>query len=526
MHIPHFWRAGAVLAAALALSGCNTMPTSSLTQALNIQTGPKTLDLAPAPVNATEWSDGDKEHLKNRAEGYGLVHMPQMEKFLNGLQQKIREEAGVPSWPGKVYITANSGLDAYTQSSGNIYLSLGYLQEAETEDELFALLAHEFAHSYLEYDALRTNVQATDKMADVGTALSLLSQGGDLKNIKGSSNQAVETAMAVFMAYQLSRNLLAPAWSRSQEFAADSMAVQLSIRMGYSVPDGLVRVLERQVAHEQKQDQQKQQERDVLRKAFAQARTQLAADVTSKEKITGQQLSNGIVHGFLGELSFAGEDMSKHLTKVHPDTDKRIAHVNQLHDRLMGEREWPDARSAQWRKLQKTRSVQRVFESYRHATLASNALGSEGPEQARRFARQSRVAETQGHAMPALVMWQAGDERNAAKALQDNMNSSQHRAWRSYMIYAEQMLKQGNAREARRVLDQGFKHFEEAPNAWVEYIGMQVKLKETKKAETLAQECGQRFKGYQPACSRAADPNRHAPKGPASFAWLEELFSR
>ena len=99
-------------------------------------------------------------------------------------------------------------------------------------------------------------------------------------------------------------------------------------------------------------------------------------------------------------------------------------------------------------------------------------------------------------------------------------------AWRSYMIYAEQMLKQGNAREARRVLDQGFKHFEEAPNAWVEYIGMQVKLKETKKAETLAQECGQRFKGYQPACSRAADPNRHAPKGPASFAWLEDLFSR
>lgn len=136
------------------------------------------------------------------------------------------------------------------------------------------------------------------------------------------------------------------------------------------------------------------------------------------------------------------------------------------------------------------------------------------------------MAETQGHAMPALVMWQAGDERNAAKALQDNMNSSQHRAWRSYMFYAAQMLKQGNAREARRVLDQGFKHFEEAPNAWVEYIGMQVKLKETKKAETLAQECGQRFKGYQPACSRAADPNRHAPKGPASFAWLEDLFSR
>ncbi len=526
MHIFSIWRAGAAMAAALALTACNTLPTSGLTQALNIQTGPKTLELAPAPVNATEWSDGDKEHLQNRAEGYGLVHMPAMEIFLNGLQQKIRQEAGVPSWPGKVYITADSGLNAYTQSSGNIYLSLGYLQEAESEDELFALLAHEFAHSYLEYDALRTNLQATDKMADVGAVISLLSQGGDLKNLKGSNNQAVETALAVFMAYQLSRNLLAPAWSRSQEFAADEMAVQLSIRMGYSVPDGLVRVLERQLDYEKKQDLQKQQERDVLRKAFEQARTQLAADATGKTKLTGQQLSNGVVNGFLGELSFVGEDMANHLTKKHPDTDKRIVHTNQLYERLMGKREWPDARSAQWLKLQKTRSTQRVFESYRHAMLANNALSSEGPEQARRFARQSRVAETQGHAMPALVMWQTGDERGAAKALQDNMNSNQHRAWRSYMIYSEQMLKQGKPSEARRVLDQGFKYFEEAPKAWVEYIGMQVKFKDTKKAEALVQECGKRFKGYLPACSRAADPNRHVPKGPTSFAWLEDLFSR
>ena len=523
------WRSCAVVTLALGLSACKTMPTNSVTQALKIETGPKSLDFAAAPVNATDWANAEQEHLQNRAEGYGLVHMPGMEKFLNGLLAKVRAEAGVPQWPGQVYITADSGLDAYTQKSGNIYLSLGYLQEAESEDELLALVAHEFAHSYLEYDALRASLLKTDWVADIGTNITFTSRGGDLKNIGKANSRALESAAAVFAAYQLSRNLLAPAWSRSQEFAADEMAVQLSIRLGYSVPDGLVRVLERQMASEIVQEEQKLKHREVVRKAFEEARNQLGKDITSKEKLTGQQLANGIQHGLLGEFSFVGQDFTAYLTSKHPDTDKRIAHVNQVHERLMGEREWPQSRSAEWLKLKKTRSAERVFDSYRHATLASNALKSDAPDapnEARRFARQSRNAETQGHALPALVTWQVGDEKGAAKALQENMSSPQHRAWRSYTLYAENMLKQGKTTEARRVLDQGFKHFESVPRAWVDYIGMQTQMKNTKKAQELATECAKRFEGYKPACDRAASPDSFAPRGPASFAWVETLLGR
>lgn len=520
------WRSCAVVILALGLGGCKTMPTNSVTQALKIQTGPQSLDLPAPPANATDWADAQQEHLQNRAEGYGLVHMPAMEKFLNGLLLKVRTEAGVPHWPGQVYITANSAMDAYTQKSGNIYLSLGYLQEAETEDELLALVAHEFSHSYLEYDALRASLLKTDKLADWGASITFTSRGGDIKNMAQAQSRALESAAAVAFAYQLSRNLLAPAWSRSQEFAADDMAVQLSIRLGYSVPDGLVRVLERQMASEAKQQEQKLQQREVLRKAFEQARNQLGADITSKEKLTSQQLAHGVQHGLLGELSFAGEDLTAYLTSKHPETDQRIAHVNAVHERLMQEREWPEARHTEWLKLKKTRSAERVFDSYRHATLASHAMQSNAPDEARRFARQSRIAETQGHALPALVTWQVGDEKGAAKALQDNMNSPQHRAWRSYTLYAENMLKQGKTTEARRVLDQGFKHFESVPRAWVDYIGMQNQMKNSKKAQALATECAKRFEGYKPACDRAANPDSFAPRGPASFAWVDTLLGR
>lgn len=527
MPITTLWRTCTLVVLGMLLSACETMSTNSFTKALNIQTGPQTLDLAPAPANATVWADPDIEHLQNRAEGYGLVHMPAMEKFLNGLLAKVRAEAGVPQWPGKVYITANSGLDAYTQKSGNIYLSLGYLQEAESEDELFALVAHEFSHSYLEYAALSSSLLKTDKAADISTNIAFVGRGGDLDRIASSNSKALETAAAIMLTYQLSRNLIAPVWTRSQEYAADEMAVQLSIRLGYSVPDGLVRVLERQLSYEKKLEEQKNQQRDVLRKTFEQARAQLGSDMLSTKPITSTQMADGVLNGFMGEFAFMGEDLTAYLMSDHPDTDKRIAHVNDLHERLIGDREWPASRSAEWSKLKKSRSAQRIFDSYRHATMASNALSFGAPDEARRFARESsRISETSAHAMPALVQWQTGEGKSAAKALQDNMKSSQHRAWRSYMIYAEQKIKEGKPREASRVLDDGFQHFKVVPNAWVEYISMQVRLKNTKKASQLAEECGKRFDGYQPACKRAADPDYQAPKGPVNFTWLERLFAR
>ena len=525
-HLFQGLRSWAIAVLVLCLAGCDSLPAHKVSEVLSLKTTPKTLDLPTAPVNATEWADADQEQLQNRVEGFGLVHMPKMETYLNGLLHKVRTEAGVPQWPGKVYILANSGLDAYTQRSGNIYISLGYLQEAENEDELVALLAHEFSHSYLEYDALRSSLLKTDNVADVSTVLSFIGKGGDLQKVASSGGKALETAGAVMLAYQLGRNVLAPAWSRSQEYAADDMAVQLSIRMGYSVPDGLVRILERQANYEKEQDRLKQQQRDALRKQFEQVRSQLGAQLTSKEKLTNDQLSYGIVNGFMGELSFLGEDIVDRLTSVHPQVEKRIARVNELHERLIGERDWPEPRNTAWLKLRKERGTQRIFESYQYASKAHYALTMATPEDARRFARMSYVSETQGHAMPVLVTWQTSDSRTSIKALEDNMKSPQHRAWRSYVIYAEKMMQQGNMREANRVLDQGFKHFEVAPKAWVEYITMQVKFKKPDVAQALAKECGKRFEGYAPACSRAADPASHKPKGPVRFGWLEKLLVR
>ncbi|MBF6632325.1 MAG: M48 family metallopeptidase [Comamonas sp.] len=515
------WGSTALIFMAAALAGCESMPTipsNALTQALNLNSQPTTLDLKPAP-DARAWADSEEEVINNRATGYGLVHMPQVQNYLNGLLQKIRTEAGVPAWPGKVYINASSDLNAYTQSSGNIYISLGLLEQAENEDELVGVLAHEFAHSYLQYDQLQEAVMNTDKASEVAGAVAMVSQ--NLRHTELAQNlkqeKAMRSAAALLSAYQVGRNLIAPAWSRSQEHAADEMAVQLSIRMGYSVPDGWVKLLERTLAYEKKVEASKQVQREAMRKLFEDVREAAFAQVGSKSDTAN--VGGAVTGEILGNLSLLGKDLTTFLTSTHPDTDKRIARVNELHDKLMGDdRAWPDPRSSEWSKIKKTRSVQRLFASYLKASQAQALLGTSQNSEVFKMARLSMVQETQGHALPALVGWQSNSkDPTVLRALQANMKSPQHRAWKAYTLYAEHLLAQNKKREAQKVLDDGFQHFNRSALAWQDYIRLQVQLNNTKKAQEMATECAQKFKAYVHGCKRAAEVQQVAKGGSSAM---------
>src|SRR5690606_35396354 len=81
--------------------------------------------------------------------------------------QRIKVAAGVPEWPGKVYILATSDMNATATGAGNIYISLAWLDNAESEDEIVALLSHEFAHIYLHFDKLNDILPAADTSAAV-----------------------------------------------------------------------------------------------------------------------------------------------------------------------------------------------------------------------------------------------------------------------------------------------------------------------------------------------------------------------
>lgn len=529
----HLLATGLVVASAL-LAGCESIPRNPVTEALNITSAPATLDLPPAPPADRQWADAQDDVLNSSATGYGLARMPVMERYLNGLLEKIRQEAGVPGWPGQVYVRADNGLNAYTQGAGNIYVTIGFLERIATEDELVGLLAHEFAHNYLQYATLAQTVVDSDQLSNVSAALTYVGHGIAQSGLKTQAQQdhALRPALSLLLAYQLGRNMLAPAWERSQEHAADAMAVRLSIRMGYSVPDGLVAMLERLDAAEKEDDRRKTEVREKMRKDLEATREQAQKQFASDPKAR-----NAFVNSFPQELlthfSQAGDDLTLYLTSTHPATDDRIDRVNKLHEQLMQNREWPAARDAEWKKTKNHRSVQRAFAGYKKVADAQLALSAGNQSDARRFARDSYTEETQGHALPAMVLWQSGytDKNNTmAKAMLANMRSPQHRSWRTYMVYSQYLHQRGKTRDAKAVLDEGFGHFARAPVAWNDYIGMQVEFKDLAKAQQLAGECRQKFPTFGAACQRSATPpvaQKAAPgKASVDLGWLGRLLQR
>ncbi|MEG1769784.1 MAG: M48 family metalloprotease, partial [Comamonas sp.] len=149
------------------LAGCESMP-QALTQLPGIsslaQKPASPLDALPAP-EARTWPDPAQDMLNQRARGFGLVNAPEAQGYLNGLLARIKAAALVPQWPGEVYLLAQSSLSAYATGAGNIYISLPWLQSVQSEDELVALLAHEFGHIYLHYHSLEGASASADPAA-------------------------------------------------------------------------------------------------------------------------------------------------------------------------------------------------------------------------------------------------------------------------------------------------------------------------------------------------------------------------
>src|SRR5690554_2684558 len=88
--------------AGLMLAGCQHLPDSlssvPLLQSSAADARALAAELPPAPER--DWPVVDHDVINIGAQGHGLVHMPAMQSYLNGLLARIKQEAGVPGWPG------------------------------------------------------------------------------------------------------------------------------------------------------------------------------------------------------------------------------------------------------------------------------------------------------------------------------------------------------------------------------------------------------------------------------------------
>lgn len=495
----------AALAAAWLAAGCATLPGGD-TFAL------KTGELPPVPTGRT-WPDPAPDVRNQRARGYGLVDMPEMQAYLDGLLARVKTAAGVPDWPGAVYITASGDLQAYCTGSGNIYLSLGWLASAESEDEIVALLSHEYGHVYLDYHQLEGAADAADKVATWTTVGVVLAR-------KAGNAAGWGLADSVLASYALGKSVLVPAWGRQQEENADRFGATVSLRLGYSFTQGFKAFLERQDTWEQKnaalrEAQQQRLLEQVKQAAADNARKKSTAQGNDAVNQTMRELEASLESGGAGlfqNLDNGMRGLWDQLTVSHPSTAGRLDSLTAQVMPLMAGKPRPRPSVAPWTRALAQRRTAATLKNYQLAADAQGALQAQDFARARKLALEASSGPTARQALPLMTLSLAelGPGGNAqgmqrAGALLDrNLQSEPDRSWTVYVTRASGLLGAGQGRQAGQVMEQGLSYFSDAPAAWPDAIRFYGQAGDWTRAKQLAAQCASRFSSYAGACNTAA----------------------
>lgn len=504
----------------IALTACQHLPDSmaSLPFIQNSAADARAMTGPLPEARPREWPTGFNDVINMRAQAHGLVHMPAMQAYLNGLLKKIKHAAGVPDWPGEVYILASTGLEAMATASGNIYISQAWLSSIESEDEVVALLSHEFAHVYLHYHQLRETVPRFNFAADFLSGAARIAVESSTK--RGWTG--VDTAV---VAYSASRDILSTAWARSQESAADMLGANILLKLGYSPDHGFRALLERLATWETTIGEQRKAARyalvETLRgQAVSHAQKQSAKQLASAAIPVPAALFDDLIEMGINAGFDTLDETFARATSSHPDILSRLERITLATEELSPETVQQEPATDQWLKAQRHRETAAILKQY---ALATQALENIDAPNALSLARRSASGVTANHALPLHAVYMASivktpnaSATNRARAtdiFERNIKSSAHRTWASYTERADALLQAGRQRDATLTIKKGFEVFKEAPQAWPYTITFVGRTQGWEKAKTLATECKQRFPLEAAPCTQAAlspaDRQRH-----------------
>lgn len=159
-----------------------------------------------------------------------FVRDPAAESYLRNIGERIHAATPLANRPFNFYIIDDNDVNAFSIPGGHVYVNRGLIQQADKEDMLAGVLAHEMSHVVARH-ALKQMEQA-NTINTIGSIL--LGNAGQLAQIAGQV--VAGGAMARF--------------SRADEKQADEMGLDFLTRAGYD-PHGMLDMFQKLLALEQ-----------------------------------------------------------------------------------------------------------------------------------------------------------------------------------------------------------------------------------------------------------------------------------
>ncbi|SDC70998.1 M48 family metalloprotease [Paraburkholderia lycopersici] len=551
---PPFARAAAACAAALSLAACSNLPGSSgfasLSSLSSLAPGApdkavvKTAGELPPPPAHT-WPDAKQDLNDHRADGWGLVSMPEMEQYLNTLLQKIKVATGTTDWPVTVHITSDTSLNASSTAAGNIYIPLGWIMSAESEDEIFAILSHEYGHIYLNHYA----VYDVRNAGDASAILASVTWSVVNRNVVDRGWNGLDK---IALVQSIGTTVLMPAWQRSIEEQADLFGATVSLRCGYSYIYGFKAFLERidsydTAARERDEKLQKAQDdamHDKIRadtlakipKSPATAASGASAAVAAAAPLASSdaqpsgpaQALQGINDALAklndtlaqGQVSLntgaydAQRTLDRALAKgmaslrdTHPEGEAREDDLSKAVEGLIAGKR-PPATTAPWQAARKQRHTKEVLAHYAMLGDIDMLEAQQRYAEAYRLAQKAASGATANDAAPdfylanLLALSHARSNETPAQILARNQRAPE-RSWRVQVQLADAMAASNRA-QARAFLEAQFAWFGQAPQTWPDMIAFYRDTGDVQRGKQMALTCGVNFPNYRAACSNAS----------------------
>jgi beta-barrel assembly-enhancing protease len=485
------------------------------------------------PPPARDWPDIKLDLMNARADGWGLVPMPEMEAYLNGLLATIKKSAGTPNYPGSVHIISEIGLNANSSAGGNIFVSVGWLQSAESEDEIFAILSHEFGHVYLNHHAIFDARTAGDSsLAIVSLAWTVTNKSPTSNTWAGVDNIAVVQTLGT--------RVLFPAWQRSVEEQADRFGATISLRCGYSYVDGFKAFFERVIAYDQdaKARRQKLREKQLQagrkkagQQAAAQAHTQPLAPAAaggaaqSVNQLTSIGELREAVSQYTSARAGAQASVAENLFDARAVIDDQIsAQLETLHDDhgdpaarednltalvrpMLGDK-LPDARTESWNAARKRGSTPLILAHYKSISDMQDLQAAGNYSQALQVASTVASGPTADHAYPVfllsnlMTLSRAAPTDTQAQVLRRNL-ASRDRSWAVQTNLANR-IGQKDPKQGEAFLLQQFDYFGRAPVTWPSVVSWYREHGDLNHAKQLANTCWTEHPEMRAACVAAS----------------------
>ena len=244
------WRAGLILAAALALSACaavekaTTVATTVSEQAgvISPAQGKAIRTGTTAVSRSLEDFTPEQEYYIGRAVAaavlskYPAYANTAVNQYVNTLGQTLAAASDKPEiFAGYHFLVLDSDdINAFATPGGHIFVTRGLIRCCRTEDALAAVLAHEIGHVQL-----RHGMQSIEK-ARITEALTVLAREG--ATTLGSREVAQLTQTFSGAISDIVRTLIDRGYSRAFEYQADEAAAALTRQVGYN-PGGLIDML-------------------------------------------------------------------------------------------------------------------------------------------------------------------------------------------------------------------------------------------------------------------------------------------